>query len=46
VRTAALGVDYVVKTSWLEDCDREKKKVPVLQRYSAYDIVFPKGALP
>ncbi|XP_039683639.1 uncharacterized protein [Medicago truncatula] len=43
VRTVALGVNYAVKTSWLEDCDREKKQVHVLQRYSAYDILFPKG---
>ncbi|RHN47820.1 hypothetical protein MtrunA17_Chr7g0257141 [Medicago truncatula] len=42
-RTVARGVYYAVKTSWLEDCDREKKQVHVLQRYNAYDIVFPKG---
>jgi len=45
VRTVALGVYYAVKTSWLEDCDREKKQVHVLRRYSAYDILFPKGVL-
>jgi hypothetical protein len=42
---AALGVVYVVKTSWLEDCDREKKQVPVLRRHIAYDLVLPKGVL-
>jgi len=46
VRTViALGVYYVVKTSWLEDCDREKKQVPLLRRYNACDILFPKGVL-
>ncbi|MCI40061.1 DNA topoisomerase 2-binding protein 1-like, partial [Trifolium medium] len=43
---AARGAVYVVKTSWLEDCDRENKQVPVLRRYNAYDLVFPKGVLP
>jgi hypothetical protein len=42
---AALGVVYVVKTSWLEDCDREKKQIPVLRRHIAYDLVLPKGVL-
>ncbi|RDY12354.1 hypothetical protein CR513_02868, partial [Mucuna pruriens] len=42
---AALGVIYVVKTSWLEDCDREKKEVPVLRRHIAYDIFHPKASL-
>jgi hypothetical protein len=45
VRTVGQGVNYAVKTSWLEDCDREKKRVPALQKYSAYDLVFPKGVL-
>ncbi|XP_045806008.1 DNA topoisomerase 2-binding protein 1-A isoform X2 [Trifolium pratense] len=39
---AALGVVYVVKTSWLEDCDRQKKQVPVLRRHIACDLVLPK----
>ncbi|KAF5208153.1 Dna topoisomerase 2-binding protein [Thalictrum thalictroides] len=30
---AALGIIYVVKTTWLVDCDREKKEVPVSQRH-------------
>jgi hypothetical protein len=42
---AALGVIYVVKTAWLEDCDREKKEIPVLQRHIAYDLLLPKGLL-
>lgn len=41
---AALGVIYVVRPTWLEDCDREKKEIPVQQRYIAYDLVLPKGA--
>ncbi|PNY03860.1 DNA topoisomerase 2-binding protein 1-a-like [Trifolium pratense] len=40
---AALGVVYVVKTSWLEDCDRQKKQVPVLRRHIACDLVLPKA---
>lgn len=42
---AALGVIHVVKTSWLEDCDREKKEVTVLQRHIANDTLLPKGLL-
>ncbi|KAK7320972.1 hypothetical protein VNO77_30983 [Canavalia gladiata] len=42
---AALGVIFVVKTSWLEDCDREKKEVPVLRRHIAYDLLHPKASL-
>ncbi|MED6135396.1 hypothetical protein PIB30_046058 [Stylosanthes scabra] len=40
---AALGVIYVVKTSWLEDCNRKKKEVPVLRRHIASDLLLPKG---
>ena len=40
---AAFGVIKVVKTAWLEDCDREKKEVPVLRRHSAHDLLLPKG---
>ncbi|CAL5348451.1 unnamed protein product [Camellia sinensis] len=39
---AALGVIYVVRTVWLEDCDRTKKEVPVLQRHIAYELLLPK----
>ncbi|WVY89501.1 hypothetical protein V8G54_035015 [Vigna mungo] len=42
---AALGVIYVVKTSWLEDCDHKKKEVPVLRRHIAYDLLQPKASL-
>ncbi|KAJ1397083.1 BRCT domain [Sesbania bispinosa] len=42
---AALGVIYVVKTSWLEDCDREKKQVPVHRRHIANDLLLPKASL-
>ncbi|KAI9097870.1 hypothetical protein K1719_025641 [Acacia pycnantha] len=41
---AALGIIYVVKTTWLEDCDREKKEVPVLKRHIAHDLLLPKGS--
>ena len=40
-----MGVIYVVRPTWLEDCDREKKEIPVQQRYIAYDLVLPKGLL-
>ncbi|PIA47580.1 hypothetical protein AQUCO_01400310v1 [Aquilegia coerulea] len=30
---AALGIIYVVKSTWLVDCDREKKELPVTQRH-------------
>ncbi|KAL6208329.1 hypothetical protein ACLB2K_019280 [Fragaria x ananassa] len=42
---AACGVIHVVRATWLEDCDREKKEIPVLQQHSACDILLPKGAL-
>ncbi|XP_043721482.1 DNA topoisomerase 2-binding protein 1-A-like isoform X2 [Telopea speciosissima] len=40
---AALGVIYAVRTSWLEDCDREKKEVPVSQTHVASELLLPKG---
>lgn len=40
-----MGIIYVVKTTWLEDCDREKKEVPVLKRHIAQDLLLPKGPL-
>lgn len=43
---AAAGVISVVKTIWLEECDREKKEVPVLRRHTGYDLLIPKGMLP
>ncbi|KAL8155519.1 hypothetical protein AgCh_000784 [Apium graveolens] len=39
---AAAGVISVVKTIWLEECDREKKEVPVLRRHTGYDFLIPK----
>ncbi|XP_015885769.3 uncharacterized protein LOC107421117 isoform X3 [Ziziphus jujuba] len=42
---AAMGVIHVVRTTWLEDCDREKKEIPVFQRHIASDLLLPKGAL-
>ncbi|KAK7275610.1 hypothetical protein RIF29_16729 [Crotalaria pallida] len=41
-RLAALGLIYVVTTSWLEDCDREKKEASVLKKHIAYDLLLPK----
>ncbi|KAM7518765.1 hypothetical protein LguiB_017727 [Lonicera macranthoides] len=41
---AALGVIYVVRTVWLEDCDREKKEIPVSQRHIASDLLLPKDS--
>ncbi|KAE9595895.1 putative BRCT domain-containing protein [Lupinus albus] len=40
---ASLGVIYVVTTSWLEDCHRQKKEVPVLRRHIACDLFLPKA---
>ncbi|XP_051124524.1 uncharacterized protein LOC127246914 isoform X2 [Andrographis paniculata] len=39
---AALGVTYVVKTTWLEECTQKKKEVPVLKCHIAYDVLLPK----
>ncbi|XP_060217466.1 uncharacterized protein LOC132644845 isoform X1 [Lycium barbarum] len=39
---AALGVIHVVKSGWLEDCDRENKEIPVLRKHIAYDLLLPK----
>ncbi|GMN45524.1 hypothetical protein TIFTF001_014708 [Ficus carica] len=41
---AAFGIIHVVRTTWLEDCDREKKQIPVYQRHNAQDLLLPKGA--
>lgn len=40
-----MGVINVVKTVWLEDCEREKKELPVLRRHVAYDLLLPKGVV-
>ncbi|XP_038700037.1 DNA topoisomerase 2-binding protein 1-A isoform X2 [Tripterygium wilfordii] len=42
---AALGMINVVRSNWLEDCDREKKEVPVLRRHVAYDLLLPKESM-
>ncbi|XP_057974926.1 uncharacterized protein LOC131162454 isoform X2 [Malania oleifera] len=39
---AAMGVIHVVRTIWLDDCEREKKEIPVLRRHIAYDLLLPK----
>ncbi|XP_019456415.1 PREDICTED: DNA topoisomerase 2-binding protein 1-A isoform X2 [Lupinus angustifolius] len=44
-RLASLGVIYVVTTSWLEDCHRQKKEVPVLRRHIACDLFLPKASV-
>ncbi|CAI9266608.1 unnamed protein product [Lactuca saligna] len=43
---SAMGVINVVKTVWLEDCEREKKELPVLRRHVAYDLLLPKDSMP
>ncbi|KAI3671695.1 hypothetical protein L1987_87435 [Smallanthus sonchifolius] len=42
---SAMGVINVVKTVWLEDCEREKKEIPVVRRHVAYDLLLPKDSL-
>ncbi|CAK7346916.1 unnamed protein product [Dovyalis caffra] len=42
---AASGVINVVRTAWLEDCDREKKEMPVLCQHIAYDLLLPKDSV-
>ncbi|KAI4320586.1 hypothetical protein MLD38_034048 [Melastoma candidum] len=39
---ASLGLIHVVRSSWLEDCDRERREVPVLQKHIADDLLLPK----
>ncbi|XP_024973372.1 DNA topoisomerase 2-binding protein 1 isoform X1 [Cynara cardunculus var. scolymus] len=41
---SAMGVINVVRTVWLEDCEREKKEIPVLRRHVAYDLLLPKDS--
>ncbi|KAI3685615.1 hypothetical protein L6452_34866 [Arctium lappa] len=41
---SAMGVINVVRTIWLEDCEREKKEIPVLRRHVAYDLLLPKDS--
>ncbi|KAK2976146.1 hypothetical protein RJ640_012356 [Escallonia rubra] len=42
---AALGVIYVVRSIWLEECDYGKKEIPVLRRHMALDLILPKGLI-
>ncbi|XP_021718189.1 DNA topoisomerase 2-binding protein 1-A-like [Chenopodium quinoa] len=42
---AAHGVIRVVKRNWLEDCDRERKEVPVIQKHIAYDLLHCKDSM-
>ncbi|XP_039170840.1 DNA topoisomerase 2-binding protein 1-like isoform X3 [Eucalyptus grandis] len=42
---ASMGLINVVRRGWLEDCDREKKEVPVLQKHIALDLLVPKGSI-
>ncbi|XP_038898756.1 DNA topoisomerase 2-binding protein 1 isoform X2 [Benincasa hispida] len=41
---AASGVIHVVRANWLEDCDRQKKEIPILGRHMAYDELIPKAS--
>lgn len=40
-----MGIIQVVKSTWLEDCDRERREISILQRHVAYDLLLPKGLL-
>ncbi|KAI3669544.1 hypothetical protein L6452_40783 [Arctium lappa] len=40
---STMGVINVVRTLWLEDCEREKKEIPVLSRHSAYKLLLPEA---
>ncbi|KAK6939923.1 BRCT domain [Dillenia turbinata] len=42
---AALGVIHVVIKSWLEECDHQRKEIPVVQRHIAYDLLLPKDSI-
>ncbi|KDP32858.1 hypothetical protein JCGZ_12150 [Jatropha curcas] len=42
---AALGVINVVRPVWLEECDHEKKEIPVLRQHIAYDLLLPKDSM-
>ena len=42
---AAFGVISIVKTSWLEECIKRKKEVPVSQGHIAYDLLLQKGPI-
>lgn len=42
---AASGVIQVVTPSWLEDCDREKKEIPIHKIHTAHSLILPRGLL-
>nr|GFA11489.1 DNA topoisomerase 2-binding protein 1 isoform X1 [Tanacetum cinerariifolium] len=42
---SAMGVINVVRTVWLEDCERQKKELPVHHRHVAYDLLLPKDTI-
>ncbi|EOA33580.1 hypothetical protein CARUB_v10019723mg [Capsella rubella] len=41
---AASGVIQVVTPSWLEDCDCEKKEIPVREIYTARHLILPRDS--
>ncbi|KAL1214562.1 BRCT domain-containing protein [Cardamine amara subsp. amara] len=41
---AASGVIHVVTPSWLEDCDREKKEIPIHKIYTAHNLILPRDS--
>ncbi|KAF8103589.1 hypothetical protein N665_0188s0516 [Sinapis alba] len=41
---AASGVIQVVTPSWLEDCDREKKEIPIHKIYTAHSLILPRDS--
>ncbi|CAA0827245.1 transcription coactivators [Striga hermonthica] len=42
---ASLGIIYIVKTTWLEECTSKKKEVPVHHSHIAYDLLLPKDSV-
>eukprot|EP00268_Persea_americana_P053257 TRINITY_DN6013_c0_g1_i4.p1 TRINITY_DN6013_c0_g1~~TRINITY_DN6013_c0_g1_i4.p1 ORF type:complete len:814 (-),score=125.40 TRINITY_DN6013_c0_g1_i4:2532-4973(-) len=44
-RYASWGVINVVRTIWLEDCDRERKEIPVTERHVVSDLLLPKDGV-
>ncbi|XP_010539678.1 PREDICTED: DNA topoisomerase 2-binding protein 1-A isoform X2 [Tarenaya hassleriana] len=42
-RVAASGIIQVVTTGWLEDCDRGRKEIPVHKKYTAHNLILPRG---
>lgn len=41
---AASGVVHVVTPNWLEDCDREKKEIPIHKIYTAHNLILPRDS--